>query len=99
MIEREGLEDREKIAHLIASLKDAEAKDVVAHSAAQGNYAEVVAALKRRYDKKRVVYMSHVNALQARKPVTRSYEDVVQCKRDLDLHYDGMKAYEGSSIW
>ena len=36
LIEREGLEDREKIAHLIASLRDEEAKDVVAHSAAKG---------------------------------------------------------------
>ena len=37
LIEREGLEDRENIAHLIASLRDEVAKDVVAHSAAKGS--------------------------------------------------------------
>ena len=71
---------------------------MVAHSAAKGSYAEVVAALKRRFDKKRVVYVNHVTALQARKSITRNYEDVVQCKRDLDLHYDGMRVCDGDSL-
>ncbi len=42
--------------------------------------------------------MSHVTALKSRKTITRHYEDIVQCKRDLDLHYDGMQACEGDSL-
>ena len=42
--------------------------------------------------------MNHVTALQARKSITRNYEVFVQCKRDLDLHYDGMRVCDGDSL-
>ena len=39
-------------------MKSEDAKTVVRHAAAKGNYDEVVTALKKRYDKTRVVYMT-----------------------------------------
>ena len=74
LIEREALEEREKITHLITALQDSESKSIARHASSKGSYSKVVSALKQRYDKKRVVYMSHVMALLARKPITHHHE-------------------------
>ena len=97
LIEREALEEREKITHLITALQDSESKSIARHAPSKGSYTKVVSALKQRYDKKRVVYMSHVMALLARKTITHHHDDISQCKLDLDMHLDGLLACEGDT--
>ena len=97
LIKRESLEEREKITHLITALLDSESKSIARHASSKGSYSKVVTAPKQRYDKKRVVYMIHVVALLARKPITCHHEDISQCKLDLDMHLDSLLACEGGT--
>ena len=97
VIEGKRLTSREKICHLQASMKSEDAKTVVRHAAAEGNYDEVVTALKKSYDKTRVVYMHHVNALTSRQPIKSNCNDLVHGLQELELHHSGLTAH-GSDI-
>ena len=98
VIEGERLSDREKICHLQASMKSEDAKTVVRHAAAKGSYDDVVTALKKRYDKSRVVYMHHVSALTSRAPILSTCEDLVHGLQELELHHSGLKAHGGDTL-
>ena len=78
-------------------MKSEDAKTVVRHAAAKGNYDEVVTALKKRYDKTRVVNMHHVNALTSRQPIKSNCNDLVHGLQELELHHSGLTAH-GSDI-
>ena len=98
VIETEHLSDREKICHLQTSMRTDEAKSVVRHAASKGSYDEVVQALKKRYDKHRIVYMHHVAALNARAPVRHSADDLVRCMQEIDLHHSGLSSTGGDTL-
>lgn len=98
VIEGEHLSDREKICHLQAAMKTEEAQTVVRHASAKGSYAEVVAALRQRYDKTRVVYAHHVNSLTSRSPIKHTCDDLIRAQQELDLHYCGLNTHLGDTL-
>ena len=98
VIESERLSDREKICHLQASMRSEEAKSVVRHATANGNYDNVVTALKKRYDKNHVVYMHHVASLHSRAPTRSSCDDLIRCIQEIELHYSGVVATQGDTL-
>ena len=98
VIEMEHLSDREKICHLQTSMHTDEAKSVVRHTASKGSYDEVVQALKKHYDKHRIVYMHHVAALNTRAPVRHSADDLVCCMQEIDLHHSGLSSTGGDTL-
>ncbi len=79
-------------------MKSEDAKSVVRHAAAEGSYDDVVTALKKRYDKSRVVYMHHVSALHSRSPIKSNCDDLIQGLQELELHHGGLKAHSGDSL-
>ena len=98
VIEGEKLTDQEKICHLQAAMKTEEAQAVVRHASSKGSYDDAVTALRKRYDKTRVVYAHHVNALTSRSPIKSTCEDLVRALQELDLHYGGLATHLGDTL-
>ena len=98
VIEGEHLSDREKICHLQTAMRSEEAKTVVRHAAVAGSYDVVVAALKKRYDKHRVVHSHHVHALLNRAPVRHNVGDVTKCVQEIELHRSGLADTGGDTL-
>ena len=71
---------------------------MVRHAATEGSYNDVVTALKKRYDKSRVVYMHHVSALTSRAPIRSTCEDVVRAFQELKLHHSSLKVHGGDML-
>ena len=63
-----------------------------------GSYDDVITALKKRYDKSRVVYMHHVSTLTSRAPIRSTCEDLVRGLQELELHHSGLKAHGGDTL-
>ena len=79
-------------------MKSEDAKTVVRHATTKGSYGNVVTALKKRYDKSRVVNMHHVSALNSRSPIKSNCEDLIRGLQQLELHHSRLKAHGGDSL-
>lgn len=94
----EPLSDFEKIYHLQEAMSCDTAKSIARLAAVGGSYDNVVEALENRYDKKRVVYAKHVEAIVAQGTIHDNMGDLARCIKECSFHYNGLYSADGGTL-
>ena len=76
-------------------MKTENGKEQVQRVSVPSHYEEVIAELKRIYDRPRVVVKHHLKKLAAMEKVTNTYEGIRKFYEDFSSCIDGLKANDG----
>ncbi len=98
-IDREtDLSDYEKISCLENAMEDPEAKTVIRLKAQSGVYADVVKALKARYDRNKLVFQHHIKQLQSLSSISDDHDSYVRFLQSITKHVGGAVTCGGNTF-
>ena len=92
------LSDCEKISCIENAMSSSESKDIVRHASVSGSYNNVIAALRFRYDKVKLVHKHHVSQLLSLYPVGDDHDSLVRLKHTLAKHLGGIAACKADTF-